>query len=134
MPNLRTMNSCLMLSLKHRYRFALAALVILAGCQTGEHSLARPDAAAEAQPYTAAEVAALRATHDIDTRLMALPGVVSIGIAGSEDNAWIQVLCVDDSLAVQAQEALGADVGDIPIRFEVTEEVRALPPDSSRQQ
>lgn len=107
-------------------------LVLIAGCKTGDSSVSQPDPVAERATYTAAEVAALRAANELDARLMAMPGVVSIGIAGTEEDAWIQVMCLHDSLATQARQTLGQAMEGVPIRFDVTDSLQALPPDSIR--
>ncbi|MEZ4699303.1 MAG: hypothetical protein R2834_03150 [Rhodothermales bacterium] len=109
-------------------------VVLSSGCKTGETSVSQPDARAERPTYTAAEVAAIRKASDIDARAFAIPGVVSVGIAGTSEDAWIQVLCQDDSLAIHAQQALGDELSGVPIRFDTTDKPTIRPPDPSRQQ
>jgi len=107
------------------------------GCKTGDtaidSSVAEPDSLAEKPAFTAAEVASIRKASDIDARAMAIPGVISIGIAGTNEDAWIQVLCQDDSLAIQAMHTLGAEVNGVPIRFDVSDSLTTHPPDPGRQ-
>ena len=96
-------------------------------------SLTEPDSLAERPAFTAAEVASIRKASDIDARAMAIPGVISIGTAGTNEDAWIQVLCQDDSLAARAMHALGAELNGVPIRFDVSDSLTTHPRDPVRQ-
>ncbi len=112
-------------------------LAVAPGCKTGDSaidsSVTEPDSLAERPAFTAAEVATVRKANDIDARALAIPGVISVGIAGTNEDAWIQVLCQDDSLAAQAMHALGTELDGVPIRFGVTDSLITHPPDPGRQ-
>jgi hypothetical protein len=112
----------------------LFAGTVAFGCKSGESSVSEPDARAEDSTFTALQVAAIRAQTGFDSLALAMPGVVSVGIAGTEENAWIQVMCADDSLATQAHAALGGRVGGVPVRFGVAGTLQAAPPDNRRPQ
>ena len=76
--------------------------------------------------YTAAQVAEIRKKADLDARAMAIDGVLSVGVAGEgPDNAWIQILCLNDSAAARARAALGDSLDGVPIRYALSDTIRA---------
>ena len=76
--------------------------------------------------YTIDEIKTLREEHNLDKRLLEVPGVASIGIGGnSAEDAWIQVNCELEDDIVDIQEALGDDLQLLPIRFAVSGKVVA---------
>ena len=112
------------------YTISIAALVFgLAagpGCESTETAFEQPEMEELEMSYTASEVSAIRNKMDLDNRVMAIDGVVSVGVTGnSNDDAWIQILCKNDSVAHLVREAIGDSLDGVPIKFALSDTMRA---------
>ena len=77
-------------------------------------------------PYSVSEVSQIRSTHNVDRRAMAIEGVLSVGVTGnSNDDAWIQIQCLDSLAIERAKEELGDSLAGVPIKFTISDTIRA---------
>ena len=96
------------------------------GCNEEEAAIDQPTPLGIEMTYTAEEVSEIRKNTDLDTRAMSIDGVVGIGTTGnSNDDAWIQVMCLNDSVAAHARTILGDSLEGVPIKFAITDTIRA---------
>lgn len=112
------------------YNIAIAALVlgltVGPGCESTETAFEQPEMEELEMNYTASEVSAIRNKMDLDKRVMAIDGVVSVGISGnSNEDAWIQILCKNDSVVQVVREAIGDSLDGVPIKFALSDTIHA---------
>lgn len=112
------------------YNIAIAALILgLAGgpgCESTETAFEQPEMEKLEMSYSASEVSAIRNKMDLDNRVMAIDGVVSVGVSGnSNDDAWIQILCKNDSVVQRVRETIGDSLDGVPIKFALSDTMRA---------
>ena len=99
---------------------------LFAACTTESVTLDSPEEAPEVRIFSAEEVSAIRSASEIDALALAIPGVISIGVAGDAANAYLQVLCTDTTAILHADSLLGTSFEGIPIRYATTGGIEAL--------
>ena len=104
----------------------LAAVLFMWGCETSEPIIDHPETPLQAMTYSVSEVSQIRAQHNVDQRAMSIDGVLSVGVTGkSNDDAWIQILCKDTQTIEKARKTLGDSLAGVPIRFSLSDTIRA---------
>ena len=112
----------------------LLLILIVTGCAEGttyysEPALAHSEETASTDTlmaHTTAQVKEIRKQSGIDQRVMSIDGVLSVGTAGNNnDDAWIQILVKDDSVANHVRGIIGDSLEGVPIKFALSDTIRA---------
>ncbi len=97
-----------------------------AGCESSVPVLEKTDNPPIAMRYSVSQVSEARTTHNVDQRAMTIEGVLSVGVAGnSNEDAWIQIQCMDSTAVSRARAALGDSLAGIPIHFSLSDSIQA---------
>ena len=76
--------------------------------------------------HTVAQVKEVRKQSGIDQRAMAIDGVLSVGTTGNgNEDAWIQILVKDDSVAERVRQNIGDTVDGVPVKIAYSDTIRA---------
>ena len=115
--------------INHRWIVAVALAFCLAngpGCDKDEAAFDQPALQELEMTYTASEVSEIRKKADLDARALAIDGVLSVGVTGqSNEDAWLQIMCLNDSVAAHARTILGDSLDGVPIKFAISDTIRA---------